>query len=102
MLLEELHEATSSIVSPTGRATMENFDLSQRAKIHYQSIWEIEQKKLLMRIHTIEAHLDQFESKKTLLSTEPITQKGSDLIKTTNEEDEPEPTAETVRSIEGN
>ena len=61
MLMEELHEQTSEQVT-RGRLTMENFNVGEKAQIHYENIWEQEQKRLLDRISTIESHLDAYES----------------------------------------
>jgi len=39
MLLEELHEQSSYTGQQRGRLTMDNFNVGEKAKIQYESIW---------------------------------------------------------------
>jgi hypothetical protein len=54
MLLEELHTHSSKDSFPQnktlGGALKNEFSLSQSAKVHFETAWEKEQKKLLKRI----------------------------------------------------
>jgi hypothetical protein len=40
MLMEELHVVETTHDPTRGQNTMDNFNISQRARVHYDNIWQ--------------------------------------------------------------